>query len=191
MEIDLSNENKEITRNEKSEKEMLVEILKLTLKLIWKITYHTVRITYKGIKWLIRTIYTTSKKTIEWWNDNDTQIKFRFFKIKFKSACKTLYKWSVVAAIAFWKFIIWTCKMLIKAIINLKHTFKVIVKGTLQGFRISVKWCKKILKKCKYKNARLKVKYRNFRKTPGFKGLLTDTNNYLKEILNNFMEEEQ
>ena len=62
MEIDLSNENKEITHNEKSEKEMLVEILKLTLKLIWKITYHTIRITYKGIKWLIRTIYTTSKK---------------------------------------------------------------------------------------------------------------------------------
>lgn len=194
--MDNPNETMETDRldnayNEKSWKELLVELLKLTLKLVWRLTFRLVKLIIKGLRWLINNICKGVKSIIRWWNDNDTQVKVRVIRIKAKALLRGIIRWSVIASKATARFIRQALGRAIKAIVNLKPTIVTIKDEIIKGCKACAKWSKKQYKKAKAKNARRKAKYRNFRKTPGFKGLLTDIGDLLKSLINNYMEEEQ
>lgn len=177
--------------NEKSWKELLAEILKLTLKLVWKLTFRLAKLIVKGANWLIRKIRKGIGIIIAWWNDNDTQVKVRIIRIKTKALLRLIIKWCIIATKTAGRYLRQALKEAITAIINLKPTIIATKNALVKGSKICIKWSKKQYKKAKTKNARRKVKYRNFRKTPGFKGLLTDIGNLLKSLINSYMEEEQ
>jgi hypothetical protein len=177
--------------NEKSWKELLAEILKLTLKLLWRLTFRLIKLIIKGIRWSIKYICKVVKRIVEWWKDNDTQVKVRIIRIKTKALIRLIIRWIIIAAKATGQFLRQALKKAITAIINLKPTVIAIKNALVKGCKVIIKWTKKQYKKAKAKNARRKVKYRNFRKTPGFKGLFTDIGDLLKSLINNYMEEEQ
>ena len=177
--------------NEKSWKELLAEILKLTLKLLWRLTFRLFKLIIRGIRWIIKYICKSVKRIVEWWKDNDTQVKVRIIRIKTKALIRLIIRWIIIAAKATGQFLRQALKKAITAIINLKPTVIAIKNALVKGCKVIIKWTKKHYKKAKAKNARRKVKYRNFRKTPGFKGLFTDIGDLLKSLINNYMEEEQ
>ena len=165
--------------NEKSWKELLAEILKLTLKLLWRLTFRLFKLIIRGIRWIIKYICKSVKRIVEWWKDNDTQVKVRIIRIKTKALIRLIIRWIIIAAKATGQFLRQALKKAITAIINLKPTVIAIKNALVKGCKVIIKWTKKQYKKAKAKNARRKVKYRNFRKTPGFKGLFTDIGDLL------------
>ena len=177
--------------NEKTWKELLAEILKLTLKLIWKLSRRAIKLIIKGIKWAIAYTLEVIKRIIAWWNDNDTQVKVRIVRIKAKILLRTIIKWTIIGAKATGRFLRLACKKAITAIVNLKPTVIAVRDTLIRWCKACIRWSKEQHKIAKRKSAKQKVRYRNFRKTPGFKGLLTDIGNFLKSLINSYMEEEQ
>lgn len=176
---------------DKSGREMLAEILRLTLKLIVKIGYNLLKLTAKGIKYIYTCINTAIKRIVDFWNANDTQVKLRIARIKLKAACTTLKHWSIVALKATAHFTVWCFKEIVKAIIHLKPTVQKCWAATKKFAKASCEWAKRMYRIGKIKRAKQEIAYRKFRQHKGFKGLLIDIGNYLKSQIENYMDEEQ
>lgn len=91
--------------NEKSWKELLAEILKLTLKLLWRLTFRLIKLIIKGIRWSIKYICKVVKRIVEWWKDNNTQVKVRIIRIKTKALIRLIIRWIIIAAKATGQFL--------------------------------------------------------------------------------------
>lgn len=176
---------------EKSGREMLAEILRLTLKLIVKIGFNLLKLTAKGIKYIYTCINTAIKRIVDFWNANDTQVKLRIARIKLKAACTTLKRWTIIALKATAHFTVWCFKEIVKAIIHLKPTVQNCWVATKRFAKVSWEWAKRMHRICKIKSAKQKIAYRKFRQHKGFKGLLIDIGNYLKSQIEKYMDEEQ
>jgi hypothetical protein len=177
--------------NEKSWKELLTEIGKLILKLIWRILLRIIKLTVKGIKWCSCKIAEGTRKLIDWWNDNSTQAKVRIIRLKTRALMRLLIKWGGIALRESWSFIVSLSKKIVKGIIDMKPTVIAIKNAIVNGSKNFAAWIKKQIRKTAYNNAKRKVRYRKFRKRPGFKGLLTDIGDLLKTHINSYLEEEQ
>lgn len=187
----MESNNTDNSYDEKSCKELLGEIFKLTLKLFWKIFTNLTNSIFAGAKWLATTTKNTTEKIVEWWKANDTQVKIRFIRLNTRRLIKLCLKWVSNAAKKLANHTSLLFRLLIKSIIDLKPTIVSIGKKIAHAYKKCIEWLSRQIKKIKHSNARRKVQYKKFRKHPGFKGLLIDIGLLLKSNLNSFMEEEQ
>jgi hypothetical protein len=210
--------------NESSGAEMLAEICRLILLLIWKMTKKFLRFTLnslqkigryigvffnisakrtalltkltgnvinRGSRIFIIIIYRSKKQIKDFWYDNNTQEKIRTIRSNIKS----------------FGFFIWHCiKLAGKASIHFLKAACVFIKQTaintkpfiIAGWNLFIKscvefglWLRECWRNAKKSHKRRVVAFKRFRKNKGFKGLLIDTGNYLRNTLNEYMDEEE
>ncbi len=176
---------------EKTGAEMLTEIGRLLLLLLWKMVRSILRIIIRSVILCIRLIKKGIKQCVDFWNDNNTQEKLHKAKASIRNGSKILAKWIIIALSTIIRLSIQGIKSAIQAIIHLKPTIIKIGKYTKAGCISSGIIIKNLVRKIRLSHIKQKRAYKRFRKNKGFKGLLKDVTNLLKSSLNNYMEEEQ
>lgn len=176
---------------EKDGMEMLAEIGRLLLLLLWKVVRSILRIIIKSIILFIRLIKKGIKRCVDFWNDNDTQEKLHKAKTGIKKAAVTFRQWLLIASATIIRLTILGARNTIQGIIHLKPTIIKVGICIKSGCISFGKGMRLLGRSIKLSHIRRKRAYKNFRKNKGFKGLLKDFANLLKSTLNNYMEEEQ
>lgn len=198
---------------EKSGGQMLLEIGRLLLVLLgrllvqlWKYTKKFLRFLLKWLcKGLLLLIDYSEKgfyRLRDFWNDNNTQEKLRVAKEVFIFWLKRLGYW-LLKGVEYtgeglvwliehlWIWSIWLGKKTVKAIIHLRPTLTKMWKGICIGADATWKWLKRVWHAICLWFHRRREAYRRFRKNKGFKGLLIDIGNGLKNSVTSYMDEEQ
>lgn len=171
--------------------EMLAEVGRLILLLIGKIIYRFIKLIIKGVKFAISSIKSGIRRLIIFWNSTSTQAKLRLFRRSLKIGLRKFGHWCYLALKFTVRFIIWCIKGTIKAIFHLKSTLIIIGKGLKKGLRAFFRCIRRCGRGIRLGHIKRVRAYKRFRKNKGFKGLLIDIANYLKDKLNSYMDEEQ
>ncbi len=183
-------------------KEILIEGLRLLLLFIGTVLFYILKYTIRGIIRLIRLCKKGYANLVIFWKSNDTQAKLRIMRRKLRHAWRRFKRWSVIAAKATWKFLIWSGKhllafliwsgkTLIKALFHLRATSITLWRLTKKASIATAAWLKRRHRISKVKHHKRKKAYKAFHKTPGVKGLFTDVGNHLKQEIQNYLEEDQ
>ncbi|MCM1312148.1 MAG: hypothetical protein NC206_01480 [Bacteroides sp.] len=176
---------------DKTGTEMLAEIGRLLLLLLWKMVRSILRIIIKSVILLIRLIKQGVKQCVDFWNDNNTQEKLRKARRSIKHGSKVFAEWMMIALHTIIRLIIRGIKSTIQGIIHLKPT--IIKAGEYAKYACIAfgRFMKRAGRGIRLSHIKRKRAYKRFRKNKGFKGLLKDLTNLLKTLLQNYMEEEQ
>lgn len=188
--------------SQKSGGQLLLELAKLILLLIWKIIKKGIKVLARFLLFLIESTQNGIARLIEWWNDNDTQEKVAEIKSTLKKWAITFGKWCVIAfnaivkgiiigSVATWHGIVIGVKATIQGIIHLKPTIIKIGELTVKGTKAFIAWMKRCGRGIKLSHIRRKRAYQRFRKNKGFKGLIIDSSTAVKNGIKMFMEEDQ
>lgn len=193
--------------------QLMRELLRLLLVLIWRFIVWLFKKILKGILWLLETIQDGWERLDEWWHDNSTQEKVAKTKAWLKMAVKTFGRWCVIAAHATakgtvigakatWKGLKIATKATIKGItiaikatiegiIHLRPTIKKIGQGIVKGAKATVAWMKRCRRGMKLSRIRRKRAYQAFKRNGGVKGAIVNTSRNVKNNIERFMEEDQ
>lgn len=197
-----NNFNKKNNYNDNKTWTIVAEILRLLALLCWKgikalgrllkkLGKFLLKIIVKGILWIIDATDKLITKTKLFWNDNNTQDKIRKISKAIKNAAKAVGKAIIIALVAIFKAIVWTLKKAFNGLIHLKSTSKTVWKCIKKYANIFAKWTVKVARKFAQWVQIQKIKYKNFRKNKGFKGLLLDMRNGLNGHITSYLDEEQ
>ena len=140
------------------------------------------------------------KKCKAFWYDNDTQTKVRLTKQWLKAALRSLGRWSVIALKQTWKGLIWLAIQILRgivwiikesvvAIIHLGPTLKKAGRMTAKALKILWAFTCRTAKAFALFCKRKQLAYKRFRKNKGYKGLLIDLGMWMKNALNDYLEE--
>lgn len=182
--------------------QLLLELGRLILLLIWKIFRKGMKVLAKFLLFIIEYIQESFERLIEWWNANDTQEKVKKIKATIKEWCNIFAEWCVIAAkttakgikigaIATYHGIITGTKAAIQGIIHLKPTVVKIGKLIVQGCKAFAAWLVRCGRGIKLQNIKNRRAYQRFRRNKGFKGLIIDSSTAVKNGIKMFMEEDQ
>lgn len=182
--------------------QLLVELCRLILLLIWKIFKKGLKVLAKFLLFVIESMQEGWERLVEWWNDNDTQEKvakikatLRRWSIKFGEWCviaaKATAKGIKIGAIATWHGIVYGTKATIEGIIHLKPTIIKIGQLTVKGCKTFAAMTVRCARGIKLSHIRRKRAYQRFRRNKGFKGLIIDSTTAVKDGIKMFMEEDQ
>ncbi len=182
--------------------QLIAELARLVLLLIWKIIKKGIRVLAKFLLFIIESIQEGCEKLAEWWNAKDTQEKVAEIKATLKKWCIQFGKWCVIAAkatgkgikigaIATWHGIVKGTKATILGIIHLKPTIIKIGQAIAKGSKAFAAWTKRCGRGMKLSHIRRKRAYQRFRRNKGFKGLIIDSSNAVRNGITMFMEEDQ
>ena len=172
---------------------ILWALLKLGLKQLLKYTCKAIILLWD----LCQQLY---EKCKNFWYDNDTQAKIKLAKRWAKEALRTLAQWTVIALIQIGKGLAWTGKQLLKglvwliketiiAIIHLGPTLKKMGQFIVKTSILLWKMLCKMARTIKIIIKRQQQAYQQFRKNKGFKGLLIDLGTWMKNSLNDYLDE--
>lgn len=210
-EEDRQNEHEEYTG--KSVSQLMRELLKLILVLIWRFLVWLFKRILKGILWCMQVTEEGWKHLNDWWHDNNTQEKVAKTKAWLKMATKTFGQWCVIAgkaivhgiavgAKATWrglkvgtkataKGIVIAIRATIQGIIHLRPTLKKLGQLIARGFKAYVAWMKRCKRGMKLSRIRRRRRYEAFRRNGGMKGWMVNTTRDVRKNIELFMEEDQ
>lgn len=193
--------------------QLLRELLRLILVLIWRFLVWLFKRLLKGVLWCMQAIEDGAKRMNDWWHDNNTQEKVAKIKAWIKRSAKaTGHACAVaakatgkgiviaakatghglkVAAIATGKGIVRGVKATIQGIIHLRPTIKRIGRAIANGARAFVAWLKRCRRGAKLSQIRRRRRQEAFRRNGGIKGWMTRTSHSMRSNIERFMEEDQ
>lgn len=212
---DLKNSDflKDDTPGQKSSSQLLAELGKLFLKLLWAILRKMIRMMAKGMLALILGTQAMCEAISTWWHDKSTQEKVRFLRIKLKALArktwaltkqaahhtarlsvkgsKLFIKYLIITLVALWKGLIWLCVNTVQGIIHLRSTIirlwqwlKTMAARTAQLYH-------NMRRASKLRSIRRKRSWRDFQHRGGMKGAMQRTATSMNNSIQMFMEEEQ
>jgi hypothetical protein len=198
---------------EKSAPQLMRELLRLLLVLLWRFLLWLIRRLLKGVLWCMETAEEGWESLVAWWHDNDTQEKVAKTKAWLKMATRKLARWSVIAAkatckgikigaSASWRGLVIAIKATgrgivvgtkatIQGIIHLRPTVKRIGQLTVQGFKATLAWIRRCRRGAKLSRIRRKRAYQAFRRNGGVKGWIAHSSQSIRNGIEMFMEEDQ
>ena len=211
IEEDRQNEHEESTG--KSASQLMRELLRLIIVLIWRFLVWLFKRFLKGVLWCMQATEKGCKRLNEWWHDNNTQEKVAKTKAWLKMAAQTLGRWCVIAgkatihgisigAQATWrgikvatkataKGIVIAVKATIQGIIHLRPTIKKLGRLIVQGGKAIVAWTKRCKRGMKLSRIKRRRRHEAFRRNGGVKGWMVGTTRNVRRNIEMFMEEDQ
>lgn len=189
-------------KNKRSITQLVLLLIKLVLILILSIIIKGLKIAWRFLVLLVDVAADAMERLGEWWNANDTQEKIKKIRAAIKKGCITFGKWCIIAAVATahgiaigaaatWRGLVYGTKATIQGIIHLKptviKTWRLIVRGT----KAIIAWIKRCVRGMRLFHLKRKRAYMRFRRNKGFKGLIVDSSNAVRESIKMFMEEDQ
>ena len=197
----------------RSAAQLVRELLRLILVLIWRFLVWLIKRFLKGILWCMQAAEEGWRRLNDWWHDNNTQEKVAKTKAWLKMAAKTFGRWCViaskatlhgivigskatwyglkVAAKATAKGIVIAVKATIQGIIHLRPTIKKMGQLIVQGAKATVAWIKRCKRGMKLSRIRRRRRYEAFRRNGGVKGWMVNTSHNVRKNIEMFMEEDQ
>lgn len=197
----------------KTAKDLLAELGRLLLLLLWAITKRLIRITYKTIRFTIRFIKLCIDSTIEWWRDKSTQEKVRAIRLKTRRWCqlawhyfcigckkfwrgtvifsKTFVKYTKIAAKLTWLGLVWLCVNFVQLIIHTKPVLIRLGKWLKTSYRQAIVKLRLMRRGIRLSNIKRRRRYQAFKRNGGMKGALEHATSSLKNSIQSYMEEEQ
>lgn len=197
----------------RSAMQLVRELLRLLLVLIWRFLVWVFKRILKGILWCMQAIEDGLRHLNEWWHDNNTQEKVAKIKAWLKKAAKTFGHWCVVAlkatgkglaiaakatghglvvgAKATARGIVYGVKATIQGIIHLRPTIKKIGQLIVRGAKNFVAWTKRVRRGMKLSSIRRRRRHEAFVRNGGVKGWMTRTSHGVRSNIEKFMEEDQ
>lgn len=197
----------------KSAIELIRELLKLLLVLLWRFLVWLIKKFLKGVLWCMRTAEKGWDRLNDWWNDNNTQEKVAKIKAWLKKTAKIAGRWSikagkatlkgigiglvatgkgiVIAAKATARGIVVGVRATIQGIIHLRPTIKKIGELIVAGFWATIAWMKRCRRGMKLSRIRRKRAYESFKRNGGIKGVIINSTHNVKSNIERFMEEDQ
>ena len=210
-EEDRFNEHEEYTG--RSASQLVRELIRLILVLIWRFLVWLFKKILKGLLWCMQAAEDGCKRLNEWWHDNNTQEKVAKIKAWLKRAAQTFGHWCVIAgkatlhgiavgAKATWhgikvatkataKGIVIAIKATIQGIIHLRPTIKKLGQLIVKGAKAFVAWLKRCKRGMKLSRIRRRRRYEAFRRNGGIKGWMVSTTRDVRKNIEMFMEEDQ
>jgi hypothetical protein len=210
-EEDRLNEHEEYTG--RSASQLVRELIRLILVLIWRFLVWLFKKILKGLLWCMQAAEDGCKRLNEWWHDNNTQEKVAKIKAWLKRAAQTFGHWCVIAgkatlhgiavgAKATWhgikvatkataKGIVIAIKATIQGIIHLRPTIKKLGQLIVKGAKAFVAWLKRCKRGMKLSHIRRRRRYEAFRRNGGIKGWMVSTTRDVRKNIEMFMEEDQ
>lgn len=205
--------NKYMETGEKSTSQLLRELLRLLLLLVWKFTIWLFKKLLKALLWCMQAIENAWHRMDEWWHDNDTQAKVAKTKAWIRKAAaasgacllmaaKTAARGSKIGTKAAWRGLRIAAKATakgmgvatratIQGIIHLRPTIKKIVQMTVQGGKACIVRAKLAKRGARLAHIRRKRNYADFRRNGGIKGWMSRTSHSIRRGIETFMEEDQ
>ncbi len=177
--------------DDRSVGEMLAEILRLSLKLLFKCMIKLVRLLVRGCVVVFFLFRRLLQSCVDFWNDNSTQQKLHMAKVWFHAFLRTLVRLTVKGLKALARGLVWAIRAFVRCIINLRPTLVLVGKVLGRFGRTLLLWLLLFGRGCRLFAMKRKRAYLSFRRNKGFKGLMMDVKNYLQLLLNNYMDEEQ
>lgn len=199
--------------NGKSASQLLHELCRLMLVLVWRFIVWLVKKFLKGLLWCIRAIDNGLTRLKTWWNDNDTQEKKAKIIAWLKRATRKAAELSITAGkLALKGFIIGlkytgkglkialkytiigivaSIKATIKGIIHLRTTLKRLRRLASVTKRTLERWTKKQKRQTKLHKIKRQRAYRDFKRNGGVKGVIINYSNNIRKSITMFMEEDQ
>jgi hypothetical protein len=197
----------------KSAMQLMRELLRLIMVLIWRFLVWLFKRFLKGLLWCIEAIEKGWDRLNDWWHDNSTQEKVAKTKAWIKMAAKTFGRWCVIAgkatikgigigARATWKGLViaakatgrglvYAAKATIQGIIHLGPTLKKMGRGIVQGAKAFVAWIRRCRRGMKLSRIRRKRAYQEFKRNGGMKGAISRSSRNVRNNIERFMEEDQ
>ena len=197
----------------KSALQLIRELLRLILVLIWRFLVWLFKKVLKGVLWCLESLETGWEMLNDWWYDNSTQEKVAATKAWLKMAVQTIGEWCVIAtqatikgigigARATWKGlgiatkatgrgIVYAVKATIQGIIHLRPTIKKIGRGIVQGAKGFVAWLRRCKRGMKLSRIRRKRSYQEFKRNGGMKGAISRGSRNVRNNIERVMEEDQ
>ena len=210
-EEDRFNEHEEYTG--RSASQLVRELIRLILVLIWRFLVWLFKKILKGLLWCMQAAEDGCKRLNEWWHDNNTQEKVAKIKAWLKRAAQTFGHWCVIAgkatlhgiavgAKATWhgikvatkataKGIVIAIKATIQGIIHLRPTIKKLGQLIVKGTKAFVAWLKRCKRGMKLSRIKRRRRYEAFRRNGGVKGWMVNTTRDVRKNIEMFMEEDQ
>ncbi len=183
------------TSSQKSIKELLVELGRLLLVLLWAILKYLIRCLYKSIRFTIRLTRQGLASIGVWWRDKSTQEKVRTLRRKAKVYLKAsgrfiihvlrlCLKYFILSIIYLFKGLKWLAVNFIQFIIHMRPTVK--------RWRIAFReWRRLAQRGKKLKAIRRQRKREAFKRGGGMRGALERKTASLKSSIRSYMEEDQ
>lgn len=198
--------------DDKSALQMLREVGRLLLVLLarllvalWRLLRKTaralLRLVCKALLALIDLVRWVSRRLRDFWNDNDTQEKLRKTRQWLRRAGQQTLRGLAICAAALWKALRWLGKQLcvglsklaratVYAILHIGPTLRVLGRAMRQGVRLLARHSRRTGRGIRKWWRRRQRAWRHFRQNKGFKGLLIDLGVWLKQQINNYIEEQ-
>lgn len=198
---------------QKSTGQLISELSKLLLQLLWVIIKKILKIIIKSILFIIHAVEDGITRWRIFWNDNDTQQKVAKTKLRLKiwghktlkfihKTAKLIVQWTVTGSKAAAKYtivgiqltivgIIWTAQHIVLGIIHMKPTVIKLWELTKRVAKAFVAWCTRANRGRKLRNIRRRRNYEAFVRNGGIKGMLNKWRTNLKAAIQNYMDEEQ
>lgn len=205
--------NKHEEYSGKSALELIRELLKVLLVLLWRFLVWLIKKFLKGVLWCMQTAEKGWNRLDDWWHDNNTQEKVAKIKAWLKRAAKTFGRWCfkagkatlkglkigllatghgiVIAAKATGKGLVIGIKATIQGIIHLRPTIKKIGQLIVAGFWATVAGMKRCKRGMKLSRIRRKRAYEAFKRNGGMKGVIINSTRNVRSNIERFMEEDQ
>lgn len=180
---------------QKSIKELLMELGRLLLVLLWAILKYIIRWIYKSIRFAIRLTRQGIKAIGVWWRDKSTQEKVRTLRRKTKVYLKAFgrliihvlrlcLKYIVLGIIYLFKGLKWLAVNLVQFIIHMRPTLK--------RWRMAFKkWRIRAKRGRRLKAIRRQRRREAFKRGGGLRGALERKTASLKTSIRSYMEEDQ
>lgn len=197
----------------RSAAQLVRELLRLLLVLIWRFLVWLFKRFLKGVLWCMQAIEDGLRRLNEWWHDNNTQEKVAKTKAWLKRAAQTVGHWCVVATQATGKGIViaskatwhglkvatkatgrgivYGVKATIQGIIHLRPTLKKMGQLIVRGFQEFKAWLKRCKRGRRLSSIRRRRRHEAFVRNGGIKGWMTRTSHNVKNNIERFMEEDQ
>lgn len=198
---------------QKSSRELLSEIGRLFLKLLWAVLRKILRLMAKGVLATIAGISALCVAIKAWWNDKSTQEKIRFLRIKARIFARKSWAFSKVAVrharrlavkgyrlavkylilglIATWKGLVWLFFNTIQAIIHLRSTLIRLWHWRKVAAKKLTRIINNARRASRLRTIRRKRAWRKFQDNGGMKGAMQRTASAMNHSIQMFMEEEQ
>ena len=180
---------------QKSIKELLVELGRLLLLLLWVILKYLIRYTYKSIRYTIRLTRQGLTAIGVWWRDKSTQEKVRTLRRKSKVYLKAFGRLIIHGLRLCLKYFFLSLIYLIKGlkwlVVNFVQ-FIIHMRPTLKRWRVEFKeWRIRAKRGRRLKAIRRQRRREAFKRGGGMRGTLERKTASLKASIRSYMEEDQ
>jgi len=180
---------------------LLARLLVALCRLLRRAARALLRLVCKGLLGIIDLTQWITKRIRDFWNDNNTQEKLRKMRQWLRWAGKQTLRGLTIAAVALWKGSRWMGKEICIGLANLARatayailhigpTLRAAGRRLRQWGRAIAHHCWRFLRGVRKWRRKRQRAWRHFRQNKGGKGLLIDLGVWLKQQINNYIEEQ-